>query len=158
MSTIEATGISGADVAQRVDDMKKRDDSLNITRNDVAQKTKATADVLQSYIYQNANPNPAVVVIAVLIVLLGMWVIYVALIKPSLRGSWRDVDGSMWKIHHNMFSGTLTVKHKHKDGRIVAGYGDVNDNLFRFDNYMGVWNYGDIVLFVGGGGMQRVHE
>jgi hypothetical protein len=153
------TNISGADVAARVDELKARDDSINMMRQRVAEKTNNEAAVLQSYIYSNANPNPAVVVLCVAIVVLGLWLIHLAFLKPCVSGKWLDATGNIWHMKHNRFTDKLDVVVVSKSNKTGDNLdGEMLGNMFKCGEFIGVWDLQDSILLIHGGLLQRVHE
>lgn len=159
------SSFSGADVARRTDELKISDMAAEEKRKAVVSDTQKKADELQQFIYSNANPNPILVTICVIFVLVGVWLLYVIFVKPSLSGKWRDTDGCIWLIRHNKFSNSLdirrTVRGTGEDSNkysIDTGHGTIIDNMFRYQLVTGIWDYRDIILFISGNGMQRIHE
>lgn len=157
--------ISGADAATHADEQKKIDEYVTSRRASVAKKTKEEADSLQQFVYNNANPNPVVVAFSIIGIIAGLWFLHILFLKPSISGKWSDSDDCIWDIHHNKFTNNISVKRvvrgtgKLSNAKFTeTGCGVVMDNLFKYKNIIGVWNYSDVILFVDGGGLQRIYE
>jgi hypothetical protein len=151
MAYEHSTGISGADAAINskfdvdVDDKKKE---LN---EKVSKKTKETTVVLQSKIWSNANIKPMNVVLICIAIIVLLWLIHM-LYKPNATGLWVATDGQQWDITHCRWSSTINCINN--DDVTMSGH--ISSNLVTINDNIGVWNYGDVILFVGGGSLQRI--
>lgn len=131
-----------------MNEIERSEASINRRRD--ALNTKA--ETLQTVIYENANPSPWFIAMAIIGLLLGIWIIYVILLKPNMSGEWYDHNGQQWIIEHGLFNDLLCV-------RIAAGPKitcQLSGNTFKCVDKLGVWNYGNVVLFLRGGYLTRV--
>ena len=123
---------------------------------EIAADTKEKAKLLQSVVEDNANPHPAKVAIIFALILATIWLLYIIFVKPNMSGIWIDTQGNKWVVHQTL--GDMKVKVITND-RVIKGHGKLTDNIFKFKGYTGVWNYDDVVVFLGSsGGMERVKD
>jgi hypothetical protein len=111
-----------------------------------------STNLLQRTINDNANPSPVYVSLAVACVLISMWLIYILFLKPNASGEWRDDKGNQWILDHGRFGGIMITVNKKN-----TYHCEIVDNMFKCGGVIGIWNYRDIILFVGGGNLTRVH-
>lgn len=132
-----------AELKKQEYEQKIKDMSIEMDKN---------AACLARIIQKNANPNPSVVVGSVIVVVGILYLIYIFGFKPNASGEWYDDQNTQWIIEHDVWSDqtSLVVNRKR------AGRGVITDNMFKFNNIIGVWNYHDVILLVGGGSLTRV--
>jgi hypothetical protein len=120
---------------------------------EIAAENKKRAKTLQAIVNDNANPHPAHVALIFALVLAVIWLIYIIFVKPNISGVWIDTKGNKWIIDHSFSSVDVKLI---TNGKTIKGKAKITDNIFKFKEYTGIWNYNDIVIFIGGGGMERV--
>jgi hypothetical protein len=108
--------------------------------------------LLQKKIYEVANPSPIFIAGLVIAVLISMYIVYVALLKPCLSGEWMDHAGNTWELNHNRFTGNFIV---YING-VESGVGRSLDNYISYGDLVGVWNYGNVIVFTEGWQLNRV--
>jgi hypothetical protein len=81
-----------------------------------------------------------------------MYLAYVYFVTPDMSGSWIDHQGQELTIKHKKFTGELLIT---VNGMIRRGL--IADNLFKFGDVMGIWNYKNVIVYVDGGGLQRIN-
>ncbi len=119
---------------------------------DASNRAEQERALLQKTVYDMANPSPVMVSIIIIIILLAMYLIYVIFLKPCMSGEWMDHAGNTWDITHNRFTGNFRVKINGE----CKGSGKALDNYVRYGDLIGVWNYGNIIVFTEGWHLQRV--
>lgn len=112
------------------------------------------ADYLNRIVHKNANPNPGVIVGSVLVVIGVLYLIYIFGFKPNASGEWYDDQNTQWILEHDAWSDQVSLL---VNGKRV-GRGIISDNMFKFQSKIGIWNYNDVILFVGGGNITRVRQ
>lgn len=109
------------------------------------------ASLLQKTIYRLSNPNPIYIAIIVVSVILIIWLSYRYILKPNASGYWYDSNMRQHYICHPKFSNTVdiisnNIKHK----------GVIVDNMVKIGDNVGIWDYTNIIVFVGGDTLTRV--
>ena len=112
------------------------------------------ANDLARIVQNNANPNPSVIAGSILIVVGVMYLVYVYWFKPNASGEWYDDTNTQWIIKHDVWSDNISLV----INGIPNNYGVMVDNMFKYDNVIGVWNYHDVILLVDGGNLTRVRN
>jgi len=140
------------DVLKEIERDRDRERAYNIKLQEAAIKAEKERALLQKHIYNNANPDPHIIVAIVIAVLLALYVIYALFIKPCMSGEWADPSGNKWQIDHNNFTGNISVKINGK----CAGTGSVQDNYVKYGELVGVWNYGKKIMFTKGWDLSKV--
>jgi hypothetical protein len=166
ISSVRLTSMAGADAAQKAVEFKMEADRRESRLREESIRGEETKALLQKHIYDNANPNPVIVALCCVMIIVGLFAFYIMFMKPCATGKWHAQDGSLWIIKHNLFNNKLSVKcitRKKTDvgkSKKVIFYmnGKMRDNIFNVGDTVGLWNYSDVVLFMNGGGMQRIHE
>ena len=108
---------------------------------DEAIKNRLEAELLQSYINDNSNPNPIIITVIVVLVLLCIYILYKLYISPCLSGIWINDDNSITlDISHNVLLNRLYINNKQvvlSNNIIIQG-----DDLFLWDykDNLLVWN------------------
>ena len=145
-----STGIAGIDEVTNSKYDVELDDKKKELDDKVVQKTIEQTVVMQSHIYANANMHPMRVVLMCIGVVVILYIIYI-LYKPNASGLWIASDGKEWKIHHCRWFSNIkcTSSDMHMSGFIRGNLVTINDNV-------GIWNYGDVILLLDGGSLQRV--
>lgn len=108
--------------------------------------------LLQKKVYDLANPSPIFVTAVVIVILLSMYLVYVIFLKPCMSGEWMDHAGNTWDIAHNRFTGNFKVRINGE----CQGSGKALDNYVRYGDLVGVWNYGNVIVFTEGWQLQRL--
>ena len=139
-----------ADVVALVEQSERRDESREVKLREEVERTKRDADRLRQYIYSNANPNPMLVAISVIGIVVVVWLLWQLLGKPSIAGEWFDSNGRMWLISHNKLTGTVYID----DGEEIFD-GKIQGNVFLCDGTVGLWDERDTILFTSGGTLTR---
>jgi len=106
--------------------------------------------IIKRVVNENANPNPVVIACVFAGVMIAVWIIYAFMIKPDASGEWIDDKGGVWHLRHGMF-GKMCGKY---NGKSVSCA--MSDNMFKCGRILGIWNYSDVIILVGGGNMMRV--
>ncbi len=162
-TVLNQTSTAPADVLQAIDrdkvatlsrkEQEKIDDELyykNLKKNAI--RAEQERYLLQKKIYEIANPSPVVIASLIVAVLVSMYIVYVAFLKPCLSGEWMDHAGNTWYIEHNRFTGNFTVEINGDD----SGVGKAIDNYVSYGDLVGVWNYGNVLVFTEGWQLNRV--
>lgn len=145
-----STGIAGIDAVENSKYDVELDDKKKQLNDKVVQKTIERTVVMQSHIYANANMHPMHVVLMCICVVVVLYVIY-TLYKPNASGIWISSDGKEWNVHHSRWFSNIKCASAN-----VHMNGFIRDNLVTINDNIGIWNYGDVILFVDGGSMQRI--
>lgn len=145
--------IPGADAAIMAEQQMNAETARAQKILEEAEKTKKEAELLQHYVHLSANPHPIVIALIIFGVFVGLWLLNIIFLKPSVSGEWLNTTGQIWRLSHNKFTGDVCVKTD-----TSSGTGEISDNLFMYNGIIGIWNYSDVILFVDGGGMQRIHN
>lgn len=117
------------------------------------QKGMEEARFLQESIYKVSNPSPVLVSLLVLSVLLLVWLLYIALISPDASGIWLDEKGNTWVVSHAWMGDSLVSINNLRTEKIL-----INDNLVKCGPLIGIWDYGNNIAFLSGGGLTRVNN
>lgn len=148
---IKPTSLAPTDVLKNIQDeeWKEKAHQENLIISSIkADKERA---LLQKKVYDISNPSPIFVTGIVIVILLIMYFIYVIFLKSCMSGEWSDHAGNIWYISHNKFTGNFQVKINNKN----RGVGKVLDNYVRYGDLIGVWNYGNIIMFTEGWQLTR---
>lgn len=137
---------SPSDVVMELDAIADR----KVAESQELARTQADADVLKVYVEKNANPSPAVITLIVIGVLIAVWLFYVLFLAPNASGEWYDTNGNMIVVEHCRLTGRAECNNSMKC--------EISDNLVSLDDRIGVWDYDNVILFVGGGSLVRVRE
>lgn len=157
-----SSGLSGSEAAQlaekNIEERKRKKIDEERQIEEYNERNKLYSKILQHDIYKNANPDPIIISLIIIAIICTVWILYTFLLKPSITGEWIDTKGNSWYIDKHILDDEADVM-IYDNYRDMPVYGTctINDNLFSFNNIIGVWDYSDIVLFVGGGGIRRVH-
>ena len=116
-----------------------------------ANKVEEERKLLQKYVYNSANPSPVLIAIIVLVAIVVIYLIYMVFIKPCLSGEWTDISGNVRTVSHNIITGNLTIE---RNGNIYQG--KVSDNFVEMEDLVGVWNYGNTIIFIDGPTLERI--
>jgi len=141
--------VSPSDVVPMIKYDQARQEDIKKALFNEEQQTILRAERLQKYIYDNANPSPVLVICIVIGVIFLIWLLYILFLKPSLTGEWYDEKDRKYILCHSKITGDLSVNGSTKG---VC----VNGNFVKIGDQIGVWNYGNIIMFVNGGGLIRV--
>lgn len=145
-----STGIAGIDAVENSRYDVELDNKKKQLNDKVVQKTMERTVVMQSNIYANANIPPMQVVLICISIVVILYIIHI-FYKPNASGTWMSSDGKEWEISHcRWFSNIICVS----TTMTISGF--IRDNLVTINDNIGIWNYGDIILFVDGGGLQRI--
>ena len=71
-----------------------------------------------------------------------------------MSGVWLDTNGNKWVIEQTLNDIQIKII---KNSKVIKGKAKLTENILKFRDYTGIWNYNDIVVFLGGGGMERVN-
>jgi hypothetical protein len=115
-------------------------------------KLEQADSLVRRIVYDNSNPNPVLIAGIFAGMMIVVWLIYVMMIKPNASGEWHDDKGNRWDLDHCRMGGITAL---------VGGESvncTLSDNMFKCGNMMGIWNYSDVIILVGGGNLTRVHE
>ena len=115
------------------------------------QVVEGRRDKLQRVVDDNANPHPAFVLAVFVLVLLAVFVVYCLSLKPNASGEWVDDVGNKWVIDQSCFADTTATF----NGDPVEI--EINHNMVKSHNMIGIWNYDDDIILVGGGNLTRVN-
>lgn len=124
---------------------------LNVVRDGKSQAIPIgdlNEQLVRRIVTKNEHPNPVIIMCYVVIILVIMYYIYVTLIKPSFSGRWYFDDKNYYKICHNKWSDTISVKMA--DETVMDGW--VHGRaIYLDDGKMGVllkneihWNGGEL--------------
>ncbi len=141
-----------ADVLKSIEDEAIREQLYQTNLIDASIRAEKERALLQKKVYDLANPSPIFVASVVIAVLLAMYLIYVIFLKPCMSGEWLDHAGNTWDITHNRFTGNFRVRINGE----CKGSGKALDNYVRYGDLIGVWNYGNVIVFTEGWHLQRV--
>jgi hypothetical protein len=136
------------DYAKRAD---QEDRVRQIAIAEKANKLEEERRLLQKYVYDSSNPSPIVIAIIVLAAFAIIYVIYLIFVKPCMSGEWVDIKGNVWLIKHNILNGNVVAECT--DG---ITFGKVSDNFVEIGDLVGVWNYGNTIIFIDGPTLERV--
>jgi hypothetical protein len=120
--------------------------------NDDTIKLEQAESLVRRIVYDNSNPNPVLIAGIFAGIMIVIWFIYVMMIKPNASGEWYDDKGNRWDLDHYRMGGITALVR----GKLVNC--TLSDNMFKCGNMMGIWNYSDVIILVGGGNLTRVHE
>ncbi len=146
--------IPGGDVDKVLEQAERKERALTAEANRIAREAK----LLHHDIYKNANPHPLFITLLLICIIGVIWLLYVMFIKPVASGEWIDRQkGHIWFIQHNQFTNKLEVVILSKKGDVVyTGKGKVADYIIKVNGVIGIWDYKDAIVFIEGGGLQRV--
>jgi hypothetical protein len=147
----ETIGISpDTNAAAIADAVNVEQETRAIKRDASVKKLKQATDIVRSVVNENANPSPVLIAAVFAGVMIAVWIIYAMLIKPDASGEWFDDRNGKWELKHGIF-GSLCATY---NGRTLQC--TMSDNMFKCGNVLGIWNYADIIILVGGGNLTRV--
>jgi hypothetical protein len=121
---------------------------------DEQQHTIQNAKRLRAYVQDISNPSPIIMAVIFISIILILWGLHRIFVRPNASGEWFDEDGNQWIISQNRFTGKVKVRF---NGRWVYG-ASIEDNLFRVSRIVGIWDYGNNILLVGGGRLSKVRR
>jgi hypothetical protein len=139
------------DVAEALRKEAEDENLKKIVLAEKANKVEEERKLLQKYVYNSANPSPVLIAVIVLVTIVVIYIIYMLFIKPSLSGEWTDISGNIRVISHNVMTGKLNV-----DCNGNTYQGKVSDNFVEMENLVGVWNYGNTIIFIDGPTLERI--
>lgn len=143
---------SGAEAALQVETDRINAENRRAKLISESKRTAEEASFLQKYIYDNANPNPVLLVGLIVLVLAVIYILYIYFVKPDATGEWRDTDNNKLNVSHSKFKGCLNIT--------VNGTqkikGNVADNMVKVGNRIGLWNYTDTIAFLDGSILRKV--
>lgn len=153
MSSVNA--IPGGDVDAMLLEQQRKDAALKAEAERIAKETS----LLQKNVYRNSNPHPYAVVLILVLTIALIWLLYTMFVKPVASGEWIDtVSGNVWYVQHNTFTNNVRVVILDSNRKMLfKGCGRLNDGILKVRDIVGIWNYSDMILFVGGGGLQKVN-
>jgi len=143
---------SPADVLKNIENEKVFEQKRQIELLKKAEQAEEERKLLQKTVYDISNPSPALVIGIVLMILIGMYYIYVLYLKPDMTGIWYDEMGNKWIIKHCKFSNTFAVTLNNT----YSGAGALYDNYVQYGNLIGVWDYADNIHFTNGSTLERL--
>ncbi len=147
------TEISGSDVNKILEDKEIYDSQVK--KLEIENNNKA--NVIQGIVYKNSNPSPIIIAIIIIIIFIVIWFLYTILLKPVLSGKWLSNNKNIWMMQHNIFNNNVCVRIYNGKKLIERGSAYFNDNIFKYGNKIGIWNYSDnIILLDGEGNLQRI--
>ncbi len=153
-------GFAPSDVLREAQNELAQQKQRNARLLEQSERLEIERDLLQKKVYQNANPNPVLIIALVLVTWFVIYVLYVIFIKPTLSGEWVDNKGNVWNIRHKKFSGEIFLDlveiKNHNKPAIKHVTGVVIDNFVYYAGVVGVWDYKNKILLVGGGDLQRI--
>lgn len=153
---------SADDIVKKIENDMEKEKKIEIIRNDVIKKTEDTADYIQRYVYKNSNPNPIIVALCILFLILGLWLLHILFLKPHLNGKWRySKTGEIWEIQHNKFNNSILITRINKEKsqyKLEKLKGELINNLFSYDDKIGIWDLGDIIIFINGENLQKIND
>lgn len=152
MATRQPDSLLPRDVLQAVQQSEVEERSREIKLQEASRKGERERQILQKHIYDNANPDPLLIVTIGLGVILTMWILYMLYLKPDSSGEWRDDMNNQYILTHNRFTGNVKLRFNGKCG----GYAKLVDNYFRYGDLIGVWDYADTIVFVNGMELNRL--
>jgi len=120
-------------------------------------KAEKEAELLKVSIEDNANPHPVVITLCVIGALIGLWIIYLLVWKPNASGEWYDDSGNLWTIWQNRITGSVYVFTSTNNCNGSTPNAKITDNLFIYDDQVGIWDYNNVILLVAGGGLTRAN-
>jgi hypothetical protein len=124
--------------------------TISSNREVSARKLSQSIGILRGVVNENANPSPVLVAAVFAGIMIAVWIIYAMLIKPDASGEWVDDRNDHWELKHGIF-GSLCATHNYRTVPCT-----MSDNMFKCGNILGIWNYADVIILVGGGNMTRV--
>ncbi len=152
LTPVAPTSAAPDDVLKSIEADKRKQEVYQANLREAAVKAEQERALLQKKVYDVSNPSPIFVAIIVVAVILAMYIIYVVFLKPCMSGEWMDHAGNSWLITHNRFTGNFRVKINGE----CRGVGKTLDNYVSYGDLVGVWNYGNIIVFTEGWHLQRV--
>lgn len=99
---------------------------------------------LQDKIYTNSNPNPYIITMCVISVILILWVSYRLFLRRSVSGNWYDDGGNYTSIYQNMITDNLSIFYN--DSHVN---GKVSGNAIIISDMVGIWDGNDKIIING---------
>jgi hypothetical protein len=156
MASTIGKSLAGSDIAAQLDTDKIIENQNEKKRQALVKKVEEDAAVMQKEIFDTINPNPVYVALIIIGILAAIWLLYVLLVKKTICGEWRDTDKCTWFIKQNRFTNDLGITITKNGDIIDRGRGKLSGNVFSYKGNIGVWNQSNVVVFVNGGGLQKV--
>jgi hypothetical protein len=147
-----ATSLAPQDVLKSIENDANKERAYQANLVQEALRAEQERALLQKKVYDLSNPSPIFMTVLVVAVVLLMYLIYVLFLKPCMSGEWMDHAGNTWQISHNRFNGNLRVRINGE----CRGSGKVLDNYVNYGDLIGVWNYGNVIVFTEGWHLERV--
>lgn len=146
---------SGADVAQIVDkdNLLKQNYETEVKR--VSDETEQKANTIKKIVNRVANPHPLTISLAIIVVLVSMYLIYILFIRPCLDGNWIDTSGVEYSLRHDKLSGRVDMTAYKHHREINKSKGEIIDNYIVLAGVPGVWDYADNIILFNGVEMKR---
>ncbi len=151
-NNFNANSTAISDLRARAEYEKAKEERRNAALLEESKRLDEKKTILQKYIYNNANPSPLLIIGIVVSVVFCLWVIYVVFLKPTIDGEWRDEYGNKVNMCHNQLTGKIKVYMNGKYG----GTGVVIDNYVKYGQLIGIWDYNNEIIFVGGTRLRRI--
>jgi len=149
METIDANNfLSEIELDRKLKEKRTKDIKI------ASEQAELEANMLIKYVENNSNPNPLYIIIYSIVIFLLIWIIYVFFIKSNASGEWIDNNNNIWYLKHNYVIGSLKVLVN--DSTMLNCR--LSGNLFRCNDLIGVWDYNDNIIFVGGGWLTRIRK
>ena len=146
---------SGADLLKFLD----QEQAINVAREGeyrrVDKETQAKANIIRKVVEKSANPSPIILAVAVLIVLVGAYVLYMMYVKPCASGRWVDDSGVEYELEHNKLDGKINLTVYKKQREVDQMAGKIIDNYITVASVPGVWDYADNIMLFNGTMMKR---
>lgn len=149
-----STNVEDGLIAAEKADMDRKERQKR--REQIIKENQQGAEILQSYVDNNANPNPVFVIFLVVICISLIYLMYIIFIKSNLQGRWVSSNGQLYYVDQNCFTNRLVFSGvKGNDeillkGKLVGNYVELNSK------YFGIWNGTDKIFFLDGDVLRRV--
>ena len=132
----------------------KIDRIIEQNKKRIIESTERDADKLRKYIKVNSNPNPLMIALYVFITIIIVYIIYHSFMKPRLNGKWIDNRGSIYIMNQNMFSDIVDINYiDNNTNKNINGL--IQANILYIGKKIGIWDYKDKIILVGGGEIIR---
>lgn len=109
------------------------------------------ASALQQFVYDRANPSPVMVALCIVLIICVAWWAHAVFLRPNASGQWVDEADRIWVLHHPIRGEAIALIDGKRSVRVT-----IRENLVRCGDRLGVWNYQNVIVWVGGGGLQRI--
>ena len=133
-------------------DVIKQEEKQKVNILNRSKQLDEQRDLLRKVVHKNANPDPTVVVLICLIIIMTVWLIYVMFMKPNMSGVWYDNNDRKWVLDHDKWSTGLMVYIEN----IGAHHCKVSGNMVTCNGILGVWDNKNKVVFMNGTVIDRV--